>query len=782
MNAVVTTENFVNDLIAGFDRDVARQFGGTGLQPVSRRGFIKVAGAAGGLVLALSAGMPEDAKAQTRPPGPPPIPFVPGAYVRIAADGKITLYSKNPEIGQGIKTAFGVILAEELDAKWSDVTVEQSEINAAVYGAQFAGGSLSIPMSWDSLRQAGAGARAMLVAAAAKQWAVPESEITTADSTVVHAASARKASYGSLATAAAALPPPDPKTLKLKDRKDYKLIGRRFTGVDNPKLVTGKPLFAIDVDVPGMRYAILEKCPAVGGKVASANLDEIKKLPGIFDAFIVEGSPKATNVMATAVLPGVAIIGKNTWSVFSARKRLKVTWDESTASKDSWTQYVAKARELSSKAEGEQVVKATGDVDKALAAGKTVEGYYQFGFVSHAQLEPQNCTAWYKKGTNGDSLEMWTPTQLPGDGLPLAAQVVGLKPEQVTMHQQRVGGGFGRRLLNDFVAEAAYLSKAAGGVPIKLMWTREDDMRHDSYRVGGFMAYKGGLDAKGNLSAWNAHMITFQDTASKQVATAGGIPPNEFPVNYVTDYRASQSLLPLSMPVGPWRAPGSNTMSWVTQSFFHELSTAAKRDHVEFLLEVFGRKAGGAGQAVAPAGPPGLNPDRAIGVIKLARGEGGLGQAAAEGPFPRPRVLLQPPGAYRRGRRGQRRCEEDGHAAQDDGRRGHRSGHQPVRRGEPGAGLRRGCAQHAGPRGHDGERRHPADQLRQVSDAPHPEYAAGGSALRRERLPTDRPGRAGVPAGRPGDLQRDLRGHRPPGPHTADHQGRVHDRVGDRDR
>ena len=630
MNTVVTTESFVNDLVAGLDRDVASQLADASLPPVSRRGFIKVAGAAGGLVLALSAGLPTDAKAQARP-APPPIPFVPGAYVHIATDGKITLYSKNPEIGQGIKTAFGVILAEELDAKWSDVTVEQSEIIAAVYGAQFAGGSLSIPMSWDTLRQAGAGARAMLVSAAAKQWGVPESEVTTSDSTVLHAASARKASYGSLATAAAALPPPDPKTLKLKDRKDYKLIGKRFTGVDNVSLVTGKPLYGIDVNLPGMRYAILEKCPAVGGKVASANLEEIKKLPGIFDAFIVEGSPKATNVMATAVLPGVAIIGKNTWSVFSARKQLKVEWDKSTASKDSWTQYVAQAKELSSKAQGEQVVKATGDVDKALSSGKTVEGFYQFGFVSHAQLEPQNCTAWYKQGPNGDTLEMWTPTQLPGNGLPLAAGVVGLKPEQVTFHQQRVGGGFGRRLLNDFVAEAAYLAKAAGGVPIKLMWTREDDMRHDAYRVGGFMAYKGGLDAKGNLSAWNAHMITFQDTASKQVATAGGIPANEFPMNYVTDYRASQSLLPLSMPVGPWRAPGSNTMSWVTQSFFHELSTAAKRDHVEFLLEVFGRKAGQ--PAAAPAGPPGLNPDRAIGVIKLAAEKAGWGKPLPKGHF-----------------------------------------------------------------------------------------------------------------------------------------------------
>ncbi len=633
MNAVIQSDALPRELVAHFDQAVAASLSQAAAQPVSRRGFLKVSGAVGGgLVLAVSLGSlaPQDATAQGGPPAPPPIPFVPRAYVRIATDGKITLISKNPEIGQGIKTAFGVILAEELDAKWSDVTVEQAEVNGAVYGSQFAGGSLSIPMNWDTLRQAGAGARAMLVAAAAKQWGVAESELTTSDSTVLHAASGRKASYGSLSTAAAAQPVPDPKSLKLKDRKDYKLIGKRFGGMDNDKLVTGQPLFALDVQVPGMRYAVLEKCPSVGGKVKSANLDEIKKLPGIFDAFIVEGTPKATNVMQTQVLPGVAIIGRNTWAVFSARNKLKVEWDYSTASKDSWTQYVATAKELSTKIQGEQVVKATGDVDKALAAAKTVEGFYQFAFVSHSQLEPQNTVAWYKKDAGGDKLELWAPTQLPNQAM--VGGVVGLKANDVTLHQMRVGGGFGRRLLNDFVCEAAYLSKVAGG-PIKLMWTREDDMRHDSYRVGGFMAYKGGLDAKGNLSAWNAHMITFRDTASNNVATAGGISPNEFPVTYVDDYRASQSMMPLSMPVGPWRAPGSNTMAWVQQSFLNEMAVAGKRDHVEFLLELFSRKAV-QGQADQMPGMPrqqGLNPARAIGVIKMAAEKAGWGKPLPKG-------------------------------------------------------------------------------------------------------------------------------------------------------
>lgn len=627
MNAVFNADLNARDLIASFEQSLAAAT----VQPFSRRGFLKVAGAGSGLMLALSLGLPEEASAQG---GPPPGPaFNPGAYVRIGTDGRVTLYSKNPEIGQGIKTAFGVILAEELDAKWSDVSVEQSAINPAVYGAQFAGGSLSIPMNWDALRQAGAGARAMLVAAAAKQWGVAEAELTTADSTVMHAASGRKASYGSLATAAAALPVPDAKALKLKDRKDYKLIGKRFTGVDNLPLVTGKPLFALDVQLPGMVYAILEKCPSVGGKAKSFNADEIKKLPGIIDAFIVEGTTPTKNVMQTGALPGVAVIGKNTWSVFSARKQLKIEWDHSTASKDSWTAYVKQAKELSAKVQGEQVVKETGAVDKALAAGKTVEAFYQFAFVSHSQLEPQSTVAWYRKDAAGDKVECWAPTQLPNQAL--VAGAVGLKPTDVTLHQMRVGGGFGRRLLNDFVIEAAYLSKAIGGQPVKLVWTREDDMRHDAYRVGGFMAYKAALDAQGKLSAWNAHMIGFRDTASGNAATASGISPNEFPVTYVDDYRASQSLMPLSMPVGPWRAPGSNTMSWVQQSFLNEVSAAAKRDHVEFLLELYGRKAGkGQDSADQMPGMPrqaGLNPDRAIGVIKLAAEKAGWGKPLPKG-------------------------------------------------------------------------------------------------------------------------------------------------------
>ena len=634
MNAVVNNEYYPREILEQFERE--HLAGAAPLTtPVSRRSFMKVsAGVGGGLVLAFGLGEGEafaqQAQGGGRPAGPPPgPPFNPSAYVTISPDGKITLQSKNPEIGQGIKTAFGVILAEELDAKWADVTVVQSPINAAVYGPQFAGGSLSIPMAYDTLRRAGAGARAMLVAAAAKEWGVPESEVTAAQSVVTHAASRRSMSYGQLATKAAAMPLPDPKALKLKDRKDWTLMGTRVTGVDNDKLVTGKPLFGVDMKLPGMKVAVFQKCDAVGGKPVTANLDEIKKLPGVVDAFIVEGTGVPTEVM-----PGVAIVANNTWSAFSAKKQLKITWDESKASKDDWKKASAQAKELGKQAQGANVLKTVGDVDAALKTGKSVEAFYTFGFVSHAPLEPQNTTAWYQKDAAGDKLEIWGSVQIPDGARTLAAKVVGVPQERSTMHQLRIGGGFGRRLMHEYACEAAAISKQAGGIPVKLMWTREDDMAHDFYRPGGFVAFKGGVDDKGRLAAWNSHAVSFTADGKGAVA-GGGWQANEFPAQYTPNFRSSLSLLPMQIPCGPWRAPYSNTAAWVVQSFMHELSVAAKRDHGEFLLEVFGQlQATPAPEGGMPPGLPpqsGLQPARAMAVIKTAMERSGWGKALPAG-------------------------------------------------------------------------------------------------------------------------------------------------------
>lgn len=576
---------------------------------LSRRSFLKVTGVAGaGLVLAFYVG--DQAVAQTAGGKP----FAPNAFVSIASDGTITIMSQNPEIGQGVKTSMPMIVAEELDADWSQVKVLQAPVNAAVYGRQWAGGSRSIPTNWDNLRRAGATARAMLVTAAAKQWKVPEAEITTSKSVVSHAGSGKSATYGELAAKAAALPVPDPKSLKLKERKDYVLLGQRITGVDNHGVVTGAPLFGIDQVVPNMHYATFEKCPAVGGKVKSFNVDEIKSLPGVTNAFIVEGTGKPTEVM-----PGVAIIATSTWAAISAKRRLKIEWDESNASKDSWSQSIAQAKELAKKPQGTKELKAIGEFDKAIAETTPVEAFYSYPFISHAPLEPQNTTAHWK----GDSLEIWSPTQMPDAGLRLVSGAVGLPPDKIAIHQTRVGGGFGRRLMNDYMCEAAQISKQAG-VPIKLQWTREDDMQHDFYRPGGFHAFKGGVK-DGKLVAFADHFITFSADGEKPVSSAE-ISPEEFPSLLVPNVRLSQSLLPWQIPTGPWRAPRSNSVAFAVQSFLHELSSAAKVDHLEFLLNLMGEP-----RHLPPATEMALNTGRAAAVIKLAAEKAGWGKTLPKG-------------------------------------------------------------------------------------------------------------------------------------------------------
>ncbi|MFG6459569.1 xanthine dehydrogenase family protein molybdopterin-binding subunit [Roseateles sp. BYS96W] len=529
---------------------------------LSRRGFMSyAAGIGGGLLLAVGAGTPSPASAQALPR--PAQPFSPGAYVRIAPDGRITLYSKNPEIGQNIKTAFGLILAEELDARWPDVVVEQAPVDL-VYGAQFSGGSLSVAQAWMTLRQAGAGARAMLLAAAAQRWSVPMAELTTSESTVRHAASGRTLRYGELATAAAALPVPQVEQLTLKDRKNFKLLGRRHRNVDGRAIVTGQPLYGIDVQLPDMRVAVFQKCPMVYGKVKSANLDEVRRLPGVEQAFVAEGTGKPTETLA-----GVVIIAKNTWSALAARRELVVVWDDAAASKDSWTHCTEQATQRMRKPVGEQIVQSGGGVDEALAAGRRVQAQYTYGFVAHGQLEPINCTAWYRRDRAGDSLTLWAPSQTPTAGRALVARLLALPVEKVEVHQQRIGGGFGRRLVNDYMVEAAFISRQAGGIPVKLMWTREDDMEHDFLRPGGFMAFQGALDGQGRLAAWNSHLVHFNSEGGAAV-TAANWQPNEFPALHLANYRASQTLLPLKMPTGSHRAPGSNTAAWVVQCFLHE--------------------------------------------------------------------------------------------------------------------------------------------------------------------------------------------------------------------
>jgi isoquinoline 1-oxidoreductase beta subunit len=583
---------------------------------LTRRTFLKLTGLAGG-GLALGIWMDERsaALAQTRGAGMQAAEFVPNAFVQVSTDGSILIYSKSPEVGQGIKTAFPMIVAEELDADWADVRVEQSPINEAVYARQAAGGSRSIPEAWDQLRHAGATARAMLISAAAEAWGVPAAECATEPSVVVHGPTGRRLGYGALAERAAALPVPDATAVPLKAREDYRLLGTRVSGVDNHAVVTGGPLFGTDQSLPGMRYAAYAKCPATGGRVRSANLEEIRALPGVEDAFVLEG-----NDIVTELMSGVAIVADSTWAALHAKSQLEVDWDESEASKDSWSGLDAEARALAGQA-GEETVREFGDVDAAFAeAAQTLEAFYAYPFVSHAPLEPQNCTAWYRDG----AVEIWAPTQTPHRALSNVSNTLGIPEDRVTLHQTRIGGGFGRRLMNDYVCEAVAISRHIGA-PVKLQWSREDDMAHDFYRPGGFHSLKASLDAAGRLSGWEDHFITFTHDGRRPVSggdTRGG----EFPEGLVESYKLTQTMLPLGTPTGPWRAPRSNAIAFAVQSFHHELAEAAGRDHLEFLLEIMGEP-----RWLEPGNPGALNTGRAAAVIRLAAERAGWGRPLPPG-------------------------------------------------------------------------------------------------------------------------------------------------------
>jgi isoquinoline 1-oxidoreductase beta subunit len=435
-----------------------------------------------------------------------------------------------------------------------------------------------------------------------------------------------------MAEAAAKMPAPDAKSLKLKDKKDWVLLGKRYTGVDNHDIVTGKPLFGIDTTLPGMLYATYTKGPAIGASVKSANLDHIKSLPGVKDAFVLPGTG---DVMAFSpggdtVLPGVAIVADSTWAAISAKRQLDIEWDETNASKDSWKGFVAQAAEHAKDINSGDKTIDQGNVDDAYKNAKaTAEGFYTFAYVSHAHLEPHNATAWYKDG----AVEVWAPTQTPSNAVGAVASVLGIPQDKVTIHQRRAGGGFGRRLENDYAREAALISKQIGA-PVKLQWTREDDFAHDYFRVGGFFNMKGAVDQDGKASAIQAQVITFTADGKKPVS-AGGLNPSEFPKAVVDHFRVTQAMMHSGTPTGPWRAPGSNTYAWVEQSFIAEMAAAAGRDHVEFLLEMMGEprdlvsKGGGRPGGFGPGVP--FNTGRAAGAIKLAAEKIGWGKEMPAG-------------------------------------------------------------------------------------------------------------------------------------------------------
>jgi isoquinoline 1-oxidoreductase beta subunit len=437
---------------------------------------------------------------------------------------------------------------------------------------------------------------------------VAPGECAASAGTVVHRATNRSLTYGQLAATAATLTPPDMATVPLKAASAFTIIGQYKPAADLSSVLTGKPLYGIDFTLPGMLFAVYEKSPVFGGKVASANLDAIKAQPGVRHAFVVEGTSDTRGLM-----PGVAIVADSWWQAQSARRKLQVTWNDvpetAASSSEGWAQ---KAQDLST-VKPSFPLRVDGDVNQAFTgAAKVLEATYTYPFLAHAPLEPQNATAQYRDG----KMEIWAPVQDPQEGQNVVASALAIPAENISVHMLRVGGGFGRRLTVDYIAEAAAIAKEIGG-PVKVLWTREDDMHHDHYRPGGYHFLKAGLNQSGKLVAWRNHFISWGDNSRQLRGFTTGAALNgvQFPARFVPNLDVQATLIPLGVPTGFMRAPQTNAWSWVFQSFIDELAIAAGKDPVAFRLELL---------AVTPMAPPmqgadGFSAERAAGVLELVR-------------------------------------------------------------------------------------------------------------------------------------------------------------------
>jgi isoquinoline 1-oxidoreductase beta subunit len=557
------------------------------ISSISRRNFLRVSAIAGGGMLVGFSMTDKTDSAFTAGE------FSPNAYIKITPDGTITLMAPNPEIGQGVKTSLPMIIAEELCVDWQKINVEIAALDAK-YGNQVAGGSGSVRGRFEPLRKAGAIAKTMLVTAAAQTLNAPAEECYAENGAVIHKPSGRKLSYGSLSSKAAALPVPS--DVKLKDPKDFKIIGTRVKDIDIKKIITGKPLFGIDTRREGMLFAVVARSPAYGKKLKSFDDTETRKLAGIKQVLQIKNS--------------VAVLATSTWAAKKGRDALYLVWEdagklESTADHDTaFLEMLSKMAPDTSRNDG--------DVEAAMTASHQVlDVTYHTPVVSHAQMEPLNFFADVRDG----KVELFGPTQVPGSLRSQVAKELNIAPENISIGLPRQGGGFGRKLMPDNGVEAALIS-AAAKCPVQVQWTREDDMQNDFYRPSAAFRYRASFE-NGNLLAWHQSSVWLNRGNNNDAYPAGAL----------QNFRAESQGLTTNIPMGYWRAPGHNVLGFAAESFMDEVCHELKKDPVAFRLELMEKA------KQQPVGKINYDPDKFKSVIELAAAMGNWDKKPAAGTF-----------------------------------------------------------------------------------------------------------------------------------------------------
>jgi isoquinoline 1-oxidoreductase beta subunit len=568
---------------------------------MNRREFVSLGTtAAGGLLVAVIVPTSASPRLPTKPGQGPPASL--GAFIEIAVNGDVTIASKNPEIGQGVKTSLPMLVAEELDVDWHMVRVVQADLDDR-FGAQFAGGSTAVSSNWIALRHAGAAARHALVAAAAERWAVAPAECGTDRGVVVHRASGRRILYGQLATEAARQSPPD--TVALKKPADFRLIGTRVTGVDARDIAIGHASYGIDATVPGMLVAVIAKGP-FGSRVTRVDDSRARAVAGVRKVIVVPGWPNPIER-----IEGVAVVADSTWAAMQGRRALDVTWSVAEGSAHDSSSLTAALREAL--ARSGETIRNDGDVVAAMAgAFQTVEATYEVPLLAHVPMEPPTCLV----DVRDERAEVWGSMQDPGDVADFVSRAAGIPRNKVAVHMLRSGGGFGRRLMSDFAAEAAHLSREMRA-PVKVMWTREDDLQHDFYRPAGLHRLRAALDRSGKVTAWHQHLANTSRYAFAQrtPAASSEIYPDDFPARCVSNLRREYTAVPSVIPRGPWRSTLHSANAFAVGSFCDELARAARIDPVHFYLAMLGEPRS---LPYADHGGPTFDTARMAAVVRLA--------------------------------------------------------------------------------------------------------------------------------------------------------------------